>query len=391
LRVLHAYNRHRSGGGATKATIALVALSREHGLEVDVFERSSCNLPANALGHLRAGLSAFVPGSSVREFKIMLRQFKPNLVHAHELFPLVSPWILPACWAENVPVVMTCNDYHLTCPARTHFRDGVICTECVDAGVSRSVVHNCRGKQIESMTMAAYCAMVEKLGLYLANVTHFIAPSEFTRDWLIRHANIDSARITATATLVDIPECAADPTRGRYAAFAGRFVREKGIDVLLAAAELSGVPVQLSKNEASFVTVDLPRTVEVSVDNTAEEVERFYRGARMVVVPSMWFETFGLVAAEAMALGIPVIASRIGALAELIEHGIDGLLFEPGNHLDLAEKMRLLWENPEMCREMGRRAREKAFRLWRPEAHMERTLSVYAVALKSFPRTERRQ
>jgi glycosyltransferase involved in cell wall biosynthesis len=391
LRVLHAYNRHRSGGGATKATIALVALSRGHGLEVEVFERSSRNLPANALGHLQAGFSAFIPGPSVREFKIMLRQFKPDLVHAHELFPLVSPWILPACGAENIPVVMTCNDYHLTCPARNHVRNGVICTECVDAGVFRSVVHNCRGKRIESVTMAAYCAMVEKLGLYLANVTHFIAPSEFTRDWLIRHANIDSARITATPSLVDIPECAADPARGRYAAFAGRFVPEKGIDVLLAAAELCGVPVELSKNEASFVTVDLPGTVKVSVDNTSEEVEAFYRGARMVVVPSVWFETFGLVAAEAMALGIPVIASRIGALAELIDHGVDGLLFEPGNRRDLAEKMRSLWENPEMCRDMGRRAREKAFRLWRPEAHMERTLSVYEAALESFPQTGCRQ
>ena len=389
--MLHAYNRHRSGGGATKATIALVALSRGHGLEVEVFERSSHNLPANALGHLQAGFSAFMPGPSVREFKIMLRQFKPDLVHAHELFPLVSPWILPACRAENIPVVMTCNDYHLTCPVRNHVRNGVICTECVDAGVFRSVVHNCRGNRIESVTMAAYCAMVGKLGLYLANVNQFIAPSEFTRDWLIRHANIDSARITATPSLVDIPECAADPACGRYAAFAGRFVPEKGIDVLLAAAELSGVPVELSKNETSFVTIDLPRTVKVSVDNTSEEVETFYRGARMVVVPSVWFETFGLVAAEAMALGIPVIASRIGALAELIEHGVDGLLFEPGNRFDLAEKMRSLWENPEMCREMGRRARGKAFRLWRPEAHMERTLSVYAAALESFPQTECRQ
>jgi glycosyltransferase involved in cell wall biosynthesis len=391
LRVLHAFNRHRSGGGATKATIALAALSRAHGIDVEVFERSSLNLPTNPLGHLMAGVSAFLPGQSVRDFKAMLGHFKPDLVHAHELFPLVSPWILPVCRENGIPVVMTCNDYHLTCPARNHVRNGAVCTECVDHGVSRSVIHNCRGRRIESVTMAAYCGMVEQLGLYLKNVTHFIAPSEFTREWLIRHAHIDSARITAISTLVDIPDSAADPSIGRYAAFAGRFVPEKGIDVLLAASQLSAVPVQLSRNANSFVTVDLPPTAKVSIDNTPEAVQAFYRGARMVVVPSVWFETFGLVAAEAMALGIPVIASRIGALAELIEHGFDGLLFEPGNAYDLAEKMKLLWEKPEIGREMGARAREKATLRWRSEAHIERTLSVYSTAIASNAQADYRQ
>lgn len=391
MKVLHVFNRHRSGGGATKATVALAEFSRAHGIEVEVFERSSLDLPANLLGHLQAGVCAFLPGESVRDFKAVLRRFKPDLVHAHELFPLVSPWILPVCRESDIPVVMTCNDYHLTCPARNHVRNGSVCTECVDHGIFRSVIHNCRGRRMESVTMAAYCGMVERLGLYLNNVTHFIAPSQFTRDWLLRHAHIDPTKITAVPTLVDIPESASDPSVGQYAAFAGRFVPEKGIDILLAASRLSGVPVQLSRSANSFVTIDLPHTARVSIDNGVEAVHAFYRGARMVVVPSVWFETFGLVAAEAMATGIPVIASRIGALAELIEDGVDGLLFEPGDACDLAEKMNWLWDQPAVGREMGVRAREKAIRLWRSGAHMERTLSVYNTALAAFVPTGYRQ
>src|SRR5262245_18591011 len=124
MRILHAYNESRFGGGANNAPLATIAVSREHGLDVEVFMPSSRDLPRNLRGRIQAGASAIHPPESVGQFDALLAAFKPDVVHIHEVFPLVSPWILPRCTRRGIPVVMTTVDYRLTCPVGTHLRDG---------------------------------------------------------------------------------------------------------------------------------------------------------------------------------------------------------------------------------------------------------------------------
>ena len=97
----------------------------------------------------------------------------------------------------------------------------------------------------------------------------------------------------------------------------------------------------------------------------------------MLVSPSVWLETFGLAAAEAMAYGLPVVVSRIGALSELVEDGVDGLLFDPGNASDLAEKMKRLWNDPSLCSRLGAAARQKASTCWSEKRHFEKLMAIY--------------
>ena len=377
MRILHAYNQHRGGGGADNATRATIEVSRRHGLEVEVFTRSSEDLPSNLWGRLEAGASAIYAPRSVAKFKALLESFRPHVVHVHEVFPLVSPWILPACTRRGVPVVMSYVDYRQTCPMVTHLYKGQICTRCTGGREYWVIFRNCRRSLTESVTVALYNVLVRRLRLFDSHVSHFVAPSEFTRGWLIEHAGIDPARITAISPVVEIPPSGADPASGGYVAFAGRFAREKGIDTLLEAARLCGLPLRLSRHESSLVAMQLPPEVDVVITSSKAELEDFYRGARMLVVPSIWLETFGLVGAEAMSHGIPVVASRIGALSDLVQDGVDGLLFEPRNPRDLADKVSGLWADPELCRRLGRAARAKADTLWRPQRHFERHMAVY--------------
>jgi glycosyltransferase involved in cell wall biosynthesis len=376
MRVLHAYNQHRGGGGANNATRATIDVLRQHGLDVEVYTRSSEEI-AGPLARLEAGISAVYAPRSVRRFEALLDRFQPDLVHVHELFPLVSPWILPRCRRRNLPVVMSCVDYRTTCPVVTHLRGGRVCTSCVGGREHWAVIKNCRGNLLESTAAAAYTMLVRSLKLFSSNVSRFVAPSAFARNWLIEHSGIMPERITAIAPTVDIPAGAADPTQGSYVAFAGRFAEEKGVSVLIEAAGLSGVPVRLARNARSLVGLELPPDAQVVVTDSYESLSRFYRGARFLVFPSIWFETFGLVAAEAMGHGLPVIASRLGAMRELIEDQVDGLLFEPGNARDLADKILTLWNDPQRCREMGRAARLKADRLWSATRHYEKLIAVY--------------
>lgn len=377
MKILYVYNQHRGGGGANAAFEATIALSRNHGLDVDVFTRSSNRLRSGLIGRAIEGVNAFYQRESLHEFQAALDSFKPDVVHVADLFPMISPWILPLCTKQRIPVVMAFCDYRLTCPITTHYRNGAVCTRCITGKEYLPLVLNCRCNVAESAVMALYRLMVRKFRIFTGHVTHFVTPSDFSRQWLIDNAGIHPDRVTTIALSVELAESAADPAAGNYVGFAGRFVPEKGIDTLLQAARMAKVPVRLSRNDRMLVKFDVPAEAEVVVTRNRAELDAFYRGARIMAVPSMWFETFGLVAAEAMSHGIPVIASRLGALGDMFEDGVAGMYFAAGNARDLAGKINLLWNDTELCRRLGTAGRERIGQLCDPRQHFNRHLAVY--------------
>ena len=144
-RVLHAYTHHRGGGGAENSLQATVGVLRRNGVDVEIYCRSGEDHPRHLMGRLQAGLGALYSPSSVRRFSRVVDSFKPDIVHIHDLFPLISPWIAEECQKRGIPVVMTCVHYRLTCPIATHFRRGQVCTSCTGGREHWAVLHNCRG------------------------------------------------------------------------------------------------------------------------------------------------------------------------------------------------------------------------------------------------------
>jgi glycosyltransferase involved in cell wall biosynthesis len=350
-------------------------------MEVEVYTRSSDDLPKNLIGRIEAGLSIFYEPHSLRSLRQLIDVFRPDLLHIHEIFPLISQWIIPECARRGIPVVCTCIDYRLTCPVVTHYYRGEICDRCSTRGEHWALLRNCRGNLAESTMVAAYNAMNRAFGVFTDNVSHFIAPSEFTRQWLIQHAKLDPLRVTAINCIVDIPDAPSDPEQGEYVGFAGRLTVEKGVIPFVEAGRICKLPFKLAIHEQSRVTMDVPADADIVLTRSPEDLDAFYRGSRIVVFPSIWFETFGLVGAEAMARGIPVVASKIGALGSLVEDEVDGLHFEPGNAQDLAGKVMRLWRDPDLCRRLGQAGRRKALSRWTARAHFERTKSVYEQVL----------
>ena len=383
MKVLHAYNRHRGGGGANNATQATIDLARQAGVQVQVMARSGNELQPGLRGRLQAGLGVLWGRESVREFCTLLDSFQPDIVHAHELYPLVSPWILPECTRRGIPVVMSCVDFRLTCPLVTHARQGQVCTKCVGGREHHAVLNNCRGSLPESAHAALYNVGVRGFGLDRNHVRHFIAPSAFAQRWLVDNGALPGDRVSTIAPAVPFPPEAAEPALGGYIAYAGRFAPEKGLGVFAAASQLCRAPFRMARNAASLVTTEVPTGPEVVLTHSAEELAAFYRGARAVVVPSLWFETFGLVGAEAMAHGVPVVGSRLGAVADLVDDGVDGLLFEAGDAAQLAQQVQRLWDDPALAARLGQAARDKALHLWHPQRHIAQVLAVYASVLAS--------
>ena len=385
LRVLHVFNRHRHGGGSDNAWDATIRLSRDAGIDVRLFERDSRALPAGLAGRVQAFASGLYPRRTLADFEAALDLHRPDLVNTHELYPLITPFALARAARAGVPVVHTFYDFRMSCPIATHGREGRVCTECHDHGEWRAFTRNCRDNRAESAAFALRSAIARQLDLYRRHVSHFIVLSPFARDWLIEHHDVSPDRITVSGCAITAPASGVDPVAGTYIGFAGRPVPEKGIAVLTAAAAIAGLPVRIAIPAGAPMPEGLGEHVSVIATQGPDELAAFYRGARALVVPSQWFETFAIVAGEALGHGVPVIASDIGALANTVVRDETGLLVPPGDAPALAAAMRRLWDDDALTRRLGAAGRARTLSEFSGEAHVAHVREAYARALAQGP------
>ncbi len=215
-------------------------------------------------------------------------------------------------------------------------------------------------------------------------MTLFITASNFIKQRLVE-AGFSKERIIVVPYAITLSESRMGPSSGENVIFAGRLSPEKGVDTFLDAARL--LP-QLK----FFIAGDGPLKKEledIAPENVTftgwlnqAQLSDLYREARLAVVSSTWLEPFGLAITEAMSYGLPVVASKIAGPAEIVEEGITGLLFQPGNPADLAEKISSLWTKPELCKQMGQAGREKAIQEYSEDIYYKRLMAVYKKAIE---------
>ncbi|MBY0397624.1 MAG: glycosyltransferase [Thermoleophilia bacterium] len=382
MRILQVHNHHVLPGGMEVLHQTLVRELMARGHEVSVLERHNAGI-ATLADKLSAFLSGFHSVGSRREAADLLARARPDVVHAHNLFPLLSPSVLDACVAAGVPVVLSVQDYKLTCPVALHHRDGGPCEQCLGGNEHRCVVNNCRGSVAMSTAYAAHAAATRVLGRFPRAVSLYVAPSAFVRDLHVRAGfPAERMRIVPNPSSVT-PSAAPPPAGGGYVAYLGRLAPEKGIRTLLAAARLFGGPVRVAGDPSKMpgIESEAPPNVEFLGPLNRDAAGAFLRAARFLVVPSEWYEAFGIVAAEAMSLGLPVVASRLGGLPEVVEDGVSGLLFEPGNAQDLASKMRRLWHDRGLVARLGEAARIRAAAEYGVDTFCDCFIHLYAEAM----------
>ncbi len=396
MKVLHAVNYHRQTWGSDRAWDRTFELSRAAGIDVALFARDSKALHIGLRGKVRAFVDGVYSREVVRAFRETLRTIQPDVVHTHELYPLISPWVIRASATEGIPVVQTCYDYRLTCPIATHFIHDHICKECVGGKEWRAIANNCRGSLTESAAYALRGAVARRFRLFVDYVAQFIVPAEFGREWLIRDVGIDPNRITVQPSIVQTPPADRQLGRAEYVAYSGRFAFEKGVHVLIEAARRAGVPLRLAGNVPSHPDIRRGDDIRCIMTPSRADLAEFYRHARFLVVPSLWEETFSVVSAEAMSYGVPVLASRIGALPDTVLDGVTGKFFPPGDVDALAIALRRLWDNPSLCRKLGEAGRRRVEVEFSEAAHLrqlrlayERALSPGARARPAAPKDSR--
>ncbi len=379
MKILQIHNHYRMRGGEDVMFEQICSLLRDHKHQVFTFERRS----GDVVG-VRAKLAAFVTGvysgAARDDVSHLIRTERPDLVHVHNLYPLVSPSVLEACGERGVPVVMRCPNYRLACPTGLFLRNGKACTRCEGGREYWCALTNCRGDLVESTAMAARSFAVRAWGLIREHVSVFIPPSAFVAGRLVR-TGIPKEQIRVVPNTVGVPDMPCDPANGSYIAFAGRLSEEKGVETLLDAARLlPRVPIRVAGEGplSEVLRADATPNVTFIGQLSRSGLSEFYANARACVVPSVWHEAFGLVAAEAMAHGLPVIASRMGALPEIVDENSTGLLFDAGNAEALAKEIDLLWSDASTAQKMGSAGREKVIREYARDVYYKRLMDVYS-------------
>lgn len=382
MRVLVAHNAYQHRGGEDTVVEAEIALLRTHGHEVETYFRSNDDVRGMSAPAL-ARQTVWSP-RTVRELETLLRRFRPDVIHAHNTFPLISPSLYWAAARVGVPVVQTLHNFRLMCLNALFLREGRVCEDCMGRIPWRGVTRACyRGSPAASAILAGMLTLHRGLGTYRNKVARYIALNEFCRGKFIQ-GGLPAERIVVKPNFVDFAPPQPEPRGGVL--FVGRLSAEKGVATLAAAmARSPDVHLRVAGEGPEAGLLDGANNVTRLGSLPGEQVCREMGRAAALVVPSIWYETFGLVVIEAFACCTPVIASRIGALADIVRDGETGLLFEPGNPRDLADKLAWAQANPERMVEMGRRARAQYEIEFSAEVNYRRLIEIYDEAVSMAP------
>jgi len=385
MKIFQVFNKYRCEFGGEPSVIEMtIRLLERHGNFSRFIMKSSSNIEKSFLKKFYAFFGGVYNFKSYYEMKRLLREDTPDVVHVHNLYPIFSPSVLVACRQEGIPVVMTVHNHILTCPNWFHFYKGNICEECLGGHEYRCVVRNCRGHILESIAYALRNNFARTFKLFHNNVTLFIVLTDFAKRKLM-NAGFREDQIVIIPNAISIPEIDFNMHAGEYIAFVGRLSPEKGIDTLLSVAlQFNQIPIWIAGDGPLFaeMSAKAPPNVKFVGKLNSTDLHEFYNNASFLIVPSRCFEQLGVVALEAMGHGLPVIASRIGGLPEVVDDEVTGLLFEPGNSEDLADKIKLLWESPELCQQLGKAGREKVIREYDENMYYERLMATYEQAIK---------
>ena len=385
MKILLVHNRYRQAGGEDNVVAGEARLLAENGHDVECWSVDNKDLPAGLMGKINAALTTSYSSASRAIARDKLRHFRPDVVHVHNFFPQISPSIYDACLDEGVPVVQTLHNYRLICPGATLMRQGKICEQCLTGSPYQAAWYGCyRGSKLGSLVVAHMVAQHRKQGTWQHKVNRFIALTEFAKSKFIE-AGFPAEKIAVKANFVHDPMQESprhSPVAPGFALFVGRLSEEKGIKTLLKAWSALDDKVELRVAGSGPLEALLPGKQNVTALGlqSAEGINRLMRQAAFLVLPSEWYEGFPLVLVEAFAHGLPVLASRIGGIADIVRDGETGLLFTPGDAADLAAKAKWLLENPQHAERLGENARRAFLAKYTAEQNYAELMAVYEAA-----------
>jgi len=399
MKILLVHNRYLYHGGEDSVFEAEADLLRKKGHDVSTYVRHNEEL--SGVSSLRKALIAVWNHSAYRDLRRTIREIRPDLVHFHNVHFLISPAAYHAAKAEGVPVVQTLHNYRLLCPTGPLFRNDSICEKCLGRFFPwPSVLHSCyyRGSFFAGNVRNLILVTHRLIKTWEKQVDLFIALTDFVKQKHLE-GGLAADRIVVKPNFVfdpnkDVVASSAPPNGRKGALFVGRLDRAKGIHFLLRTWKglKPEIPLTIAGEgplaDQVMAAVAGRDHINWLGQQRPDSVIQLMRKAAFLVFPCTWYEPFGRVAVEAFALGTPVIAARTGGLESLVENNKTGLLFEPGNEQDMAEKVVWAHEHPQEMDRMGQECRQEYEKKYTPEMNYQMLMDIYRRACRIDPKSE---
>ena len=387
LRVVTVFNRYALRGGEEEVFEAEAEMLTARGCQVNAISIKTV-VPDGPFSKATLGLQSTWSADWHKRISELLAKDRPDVVHVHNSFPLISPSVYFACQQAGVPVVQTLHNYRLVCPGTHFFRHGKVCEDCLEGGLYQGVRHGCyRGSKAQTAAVALMIGVHRTLGTWNQKIDAYIALTEFARTKFIQ-GGLRAERIAVKSNFLHF-----DPGPrqgdGEGAIFVGHLGKQKGLLTLLEAwrrvprdfpLRIIGEGPLLAELQTRKTEWDLGH---VSIEGRLSRPDTIdaIRSSKFLVFPSEWYECFPLTLIEAFACGVPVIASRLGAMAEIVEAGRTGIFFRSGDSIDLTDKILWARAHPGEMGLMSHACRQEFLAKYTAARNFDRLMKIYKAAM----------
>jgi glycosyltransferase involved in cell wall biosynthesis len=385
VRILQLHNHPRGLGGATEVMVHEGELLREAGHEVDELTLAAADELGLSSG--RQALKAIWNKEMATKVRETIASSRPDVVHVHTPFPLMSPAVFRAAHHLGVPTVTTLHSYRWSCIAGTCVRDGHTCEDCVGSRLKLpGIRHRCYHDSVPGSTaLTIGLGLHRAIGTQARCVDRWLTLTSFAKRLLVRDG-IDEAKITVKPNSVPDIGVGAGPTPGdRTVVFVGRMIAIKGVQTVIDAwRQVSGGGVRLVIAGDGEMRPDVEALAAKCSDVSyvgwvsEDEVTDLMRTAEAVLVPSEWYEGLPLVILRSLSVGTPVITSDLENFAEDVEADGVGETFRVGDANALRDALRKVIADPAHMSGMRGRARASYERRYSPTVDVQRLEAVYA-------------
>lgn len=371
MRVLLLHNRYRSPGGEDRAVADMIELLSKRGHEVTLFERSSRDR-----GRARAATAFLAGGANPGEVRAAVQRFGADVVHAHNLHPLLGWRALAAAQEAGARTVLHVHNFRLFCAIAIAYRDGSICFRCRGRNTLPGLRLCCRGSLTEAAVYAA--ALSRQQPQLFAHSDQFVSLSS-AQAARLHELGLPAGNTTVLPNFVPAAQFVerSSAREGRYALVVGRLVEERGYDTAILAARAASVPLMIAG-----AGPDEPRLRQLAAGGAVRftgwlsqpELAELRREAAVVLVPSRFEEPLGYAVLDALAAGVPVLASDLGGLPELVG---SGAALDPKDTDGWTSALRDLWESPDRREQLGTEGLERARVLFGEDRYYDALMRIY--------------
>ncbi|NYF89849.1 glycosyltransferase involved in cell wall biosynthesis [Edaphobacter lichenicola] len=386
MRILFLHNRYIYRGGEDESREQEISMLRSRGEEVIEYVLDNAEIRSENL--ITVGLQSIWNSKEFDNIKQLIRSERPDIMKVDNFFPRLSPSIFRAAKEMGIPTALSVRNYRLVCPSANLFRDGHVCTTCVGSKVALSAIqHRCyRKSYLQSAAVVASNVYAHLRGVWGDSVDRFIAVSSFVKQQLVA-GGFPEDRIIVKPNFIS--DTGVGDGSGGYGLYVGRLTEEKGVRSLLKAWKNILQPVRLKLigdgplesivREAS----EADSRIEYLGRRSLSDVCEYLGNAAFLIFPSEWYEPFGRTIVEAYSKGTPVIAAATPPMQAMVEDGVTGLLYRPGDSVELASVVSSLTSDPDRLRSLRLQARARYLALYTEEQNYQQLMAAFQECIEA--------